>query len=66
MSLNTISPQDLKNRRQSGQKCDLIDVRTPVEYRGVHVEFARNIPLDQLDPSRSWISAMVQPASRCI
>jgi rhodanese-related sulfurtransferase len=50
MSLNTISPQDLKNRHQSGQKCDLIDVRTPVEYRGVHVEFARNIPLDQLDP----------------
>jgi rhodanese-related sulfurtransferase len=49
MSFATISPKDLAQRYQSGQKCDLIDVRTPVEYRGVHVEFARNIPLDQID-----------------
>lgn len=27
---------------------DLIDVRTPVEYRGVHVRGARLMPLDQL------------------
>jgi rhodanese-related sulfurtransferase len=37
----------LKNQ---GQKIDLIDVRTPVEFREVHVEYARNIPLDRLDP----------------
>jgi rhodanese-related sulfurtransferase len=49
MSFATISPKDLTQRYQSGQKCDLIDVRTPVEYRGVHVEFARNVPLDQID-----------------
>lgn len=29
---------------------DLIDVRTPVEYRASHAVGARNIPLDQLDP----------------
>jgi rhodanese-related sulfurtransferase len=29
----------------------LIDVRTPVEFREVHVEFARNVPLDRLDPA---------------
>jgi rhodanese-related sulfurtransferase len=28
----------------------LIDVRTPAEYDEVHVEGARNIPLDRLDP----------------
>jgi rhodanese-related sulfurtransferase len=28
----------------------LIDVRTPVEYREVHAEPARSVPLDRLDP----------------
>jgi rhodanese-related sulfurtransferase len=30
---------------------DIIDVRTPVEFREVHVEGARNVPLDRLDPA---------------
>jgi rhodanese-related sulfurtransferase len=50
MSVSTISPAGLSERRRTGQSCDLIDVRTPVEYREMHVEFARNVPLDQLDP----------------
>ena len=50
MSLATISAQGLEELCQTGKGIDLIDVRTPVEYREVHVEFARNIPLDQLDP----------------
>lgn len=29
---------------------DVIDVRTPLEYREVHAEAARNVPLDSLDP----------------
>lgn len=45
----TISPQELMKLRQSGQPVELLDVRTPVEFREVHVEFARNVPLDQLD-----------------
>lgn len=49
MSLQTISAAGLADRYQSGQACDLIDVRTPTEYREVHVEFAKNVPLDQLD-----------------
>jgi rhodanese-related sulfurtransferase len=36
---------------QSGAVIDLIDVRTPVEFREVHATIARNIPLDQLDPA---------------
>jgi rhodanese-related sulfurtransferase len=52
MSINTISPQALFNAVQAGQKVELIDVRTPVEFREVHVSFARNVPLDQLDAAQ--------------
>lgn len=50
MSVETISPQEIEDRRRSGA-VDLIDVRTPAEFREVHVEFARNVPLDRLDPA---------------
>ncbi|HTN73651.1 MAG TPA: rhodanese-like domain-containing protein, partial [Pirellulaceae bacterium] len=46
----TISPQELDRLRKAGKPIDLLDVRTPVEFREVYVEFARNVPLDQLDP----------------
>lgn len=46
----TITPQELAKLRQTGRTLELIDVRTPVEFRELHVEFARNVPLDQLDP----------------
>jgi rhodanese-related sulfurtransferase len=49
MTITAISPQTLAELCKEGKKIDLIDVRTPVEYREVHVEFARNVPLDQLD-----------------
>ena len=50
MGTSTISPAALNELGKSGRKIDLIDVRTPVEFREIHVEFARNVPLDQLDP----------------
>lgn len=37
---------DLCNRKN----VELIDVRTPVEFREVHSVHARNVPLDSLDP----------------
>jgi rhodanese-related sulfurtransferase len=46
----TISPQELDSLRRAGQPIDLIDVRTPAEFREVHVDYARNVPLDRLDP----------------
>lgn len=49
MSISTISPAKLAELCKEGKKIDLIDVRTPVEYREVHVQIAQNIPLDQLD-----------------
>ena len=51
MSIAVIKPQELAERSKKGRKIDLIDVRTPVEFREVHVEIARNVPLDQLDPA---------------
>ncbi|MBI2803974.1 MAG: rhodanese-like domain-containing protein [Planctomycetes bacterium] len=50
MTIATISPQQLADLSKNG-KIALIDVRTPVEFREVHVEFARNVPLDRLDPA---------------
>lgn len=51
MSVPTITPTRLEELRTAGKVVDLIDVRTPVEYREVHVAFAHNVPLDRLDPA---------------
>ena len=50
MSISTITPEALNPLHRSGKQIELIDVRTPVEFNEVHVDFAKNIPLDQLDP----------------
>lgn len=47
---NTITPQSFAQRIASGERLELIDVRTPAEFREVHLECAHNVPLDQLDP----------------
>jgi rhodanese-related sulfurtransferase len=51
MSASVISPQGLYERIQSGQAVELIDVRTPVEFREMHIAAAKNTPLDKLDPA---------------
>ena len=45
-----IAPQELADRRAAGEKIELIDVRTPAEFAEVHIDFAHNVPLDQLRP----------------
>ena len=50
MTVQTISPQELQRQREAGRVVDLLDVRTPVEYAEIHVEGARSLPLDRLDP----------------
>ena len=52
MNTTTISPKELHDAVQAGQAVELIDVRTPVEFREVHVSFARSLPLDQLDAAQ--------------
>lgn len=51
-TIATISPDEFKELQQNGKDVELIDVRTPVEFREVHVAGARNVPLDSLDPNR--------------
>ena len=50
MEVVTISPRDLAAKRQNGEPVEVIDVRTPVEFREVRAANARNVPLDSLDP----------------
>ena len=50
MSTKTITPKELYDLHQQGTPIDLIDVRTPVEFREIHATPARNVPLDSLDP----------------
>lgn len=48
--VTSISPLKLAELRNQGANVDLVDVRTPVEFQEVHVDFARNVPLDRLTP----------------
>ena len=50
MDVPTIMPGELNALWRRGEAVDLIDVRTPVEYREIHAEPARLVPLDGLDP----------------
>ncbi|MDP1563702.1 MAG: rhodanese-like domain-containing protein [Pirellulaceae bacterium] len=52
MSYSQISPQELVSLKQSNPDLELIDVRTPAEFGELHVDFARNVPLDRLDVSQ--------------
>ena len=45
----TASPSELSDALRSGEPT-LIDVRTPAEFREVHVRGACNVPLDRLQP----------------
>lgn len=51
MDVATISPHELAARQASGRPVDLLDVRTPIEYREIHAIPSRNVPLDRLDPA---------------
>jgi rhodanese-related sulfurtransferase len=49
--MNTISAAELHERYRRGEPVELLDVRTPAEFRAVHVSFARNVPLERLHPT---------------
>ncbi len=46
-----LSPKELAATLQSGEAPVLLDVRTPMEFREIHVEGAQLSPLDELDPT---------------
>jgi len=47
--MKSITAKELKSILESNPQADLIDVRTPAEFAGVHVPGARLLPLDSLD-----------------
>ena len=49
-AVTTITPRELAELGQQGRTVELIDVRTPAEYRELHAEPARLVPLEALDP----------------
>ena len=50
MSTATISIADVAQRCRSGERMNIIDVRTPAEFARVHAVGAVLVPLDELDP----------------
>ncbi|MCR9293771.1 MAG: rhodanese-like domain-containing protein [bacterium] len=50
--ISSIQPQELARIAKEQGSVELIDVRTPGEFQAVHVPFARNVPLDGLDPQQ--------------
>ena len=49
MDYQNISPNEVKNRLDSGEKAVLLDVRTKSEYAEEHIPHSLSIPLDQLE-----------------
>ena len=50
--IQTIAPEKLAELAKKNGSIELIDVRTPAEFREVHATYADNIPLDSLDPEQ--------------
>jgi len=48
--IKCITPQRLHSLRSEGEQVELIDVRTPAEYRAGHASGAKLVPLDELNP----------------
>lgn len=51
MSIATVTPNDLAALGRDGRPVELLDVRTPAEFRAVHAVGARYVPLSDLDPA---------------
>ncbi len=49
--ISSITPSRLSEILKE-QSIDIIDVRTPAEFREAHLAQARNIPIDTLDPKK--------------
>ena len=56
MSVQAISPNQLGELVKGGRSIQVIDVRTPLEFREVHATGAKNVPLDKLNPAEIAMS----------
>ncbi len=51
VEISTITAREVAERQVNGE-IELIDVRTPVEYREVHATAAKNVPLETLQAQK--------------
>ena len=51
--MTTITPRQLHDRLQQGERLQLLDVRTPAEHEEIHVPGVQLAPLDRLDAQRA-------------
>ena len=51
MSVNTIEVKQLYQRHEAGETLEVVDCRTPAEFRDCHASIATNLPLESLDPA---------------
>jgi hypothetical protein len=65
MGVAVIRPEELAELAKNRSAMDLIDVRAPVEFREVHVDFARNMSLDQLDVEAVKRARRGSPTNPC-
>jgi rhodanese-related sulfurtransferase len=56
MRIETITPRELAAKHGDGLPVDLLDVRSPIEFREIHSSLARNVPLSGLD-AKSVVSS---------
>ena len=47
-----ISVEALHEKMEAGETLNVVDVRTPAEFQSVHIQEARCVPLDKLDPEK--------------
>jgi rhodanese-related sulfurtransferase len=50
--MTAITPRQLHDRLQQGEKPHLLDIRTPAEHAEIHVPGVHLAPLDQLDATK--------------
>jgi rhodanese-related sulfurtransferase len=58
----TISAIEFCKRMASNRSLRVIDVRTPAEYREVHLPIARNEPLERFDPTAIQLAYGTTPS----
>jgi rhodanese-related sulfurtransferase len=61
-TIKNMTPTEVYERMQSGERIDLVDVRTPQEYAQVHAVGARSVPLDGLTKDAVMRDAQAAPA----
>jgi rhodanese-related sulfurtransferase len=63
MSVRTILAKELYEQFKGDKRVELIDVRTPVEFREMHADGARLVPLDRLDPNAVMMARTGPPGA---